>query len=66
MDRVGSGDAFSSGIIYSLLNDFDTEYAVNWAAASSALKHTIESDINFSSVEEIKALLEKRSGDVKR
>ena len=66
VDRVGSGDAFSSGIIYSLLHDFDTQYAVNWAAASGALKHTIESDINFSSVEEIRALLEKRSGDVKR
>lgn len=66
VDRVGSGDAFSAGLLYSLINGFEADKAVNFASASSALKHTVESDINYSSVEEIEAVLSKGFGDVKR
>ncbi len=66
VDRVGSGDAFSAGILYSMINGFDAEKTVNFASASSALKHTVESDINYSSVSEIEAVLSSGFGDVKR
>ena len=66
VDRVGSGDAFSAGLIYSILHGYDPVRAVCFAAASNAMKHTIADDINFASPEEIEALMEQRGYDVRR
>jgi 2-dehydro-3-deoxygluconokinase len=66
VDRVGSGDAFSAGFVYSLLHDFDEKSAVSFAAASCALKHEIINDVNFASVDEIEAVMDKGSFDVRR
>ena len=66
VDRVGSGDAFSAGIVYALQNGFSTERAVEFAEASCALKHTVLNDVNFVSKEEIFKLLENDTTDVKR
>lgn len=57
VDRVGSGDAFSAGLIYSMCNGYDSQRAIEFAAASNAIKHTIVSDINFSSVSEIEKII---------
>ena len=57
VDRVGGGDSFGGGLIYSLLNGYSDEEAINFAAAASALKHTIEGDFNRVSVEEVRALM---------
>ena len=56
VDRVGGGDSFGGGLIYSLLNKFSAEDAIEFAVAASCLKHTIEGDYNFVSVSEVKAL----------
>jgi len=56
VDRVGGGDSFGAGLIYSELNGFDTQRAVNFAAAASCLKHSIEHDFNLMSVAEVEAL----------
>lgn len=66
VDRVGSGDAFSAGIIYSVINNLPTDEAINFAAASNAMKHTILNDINYATVDEIKRLATDKSMDVKR
>ena len=66
VDRVGSGDAFSAGIIYSDIHGYTAGDAVEFASASSAFKHTVTKDINFSDVEEIKNIVSGCSGDVKR
>lgn len=66
VDRVGSGDAFSAGLLYGFLHGFSTEEAVRFAAASNAIKHTIHDDINFASVEEIEAILHRQGFDVRR
>lgn len=57
VDRIGGGDGFSSGLIYSLMNGFDSQSAVDFAVASSCLKHTIEYDFNLVSVPEVDALI---------
>jgi len=44
VDRVGSGDSFTAGFIAGLL-DNDLQYAVNLAAAFSALKQTTPGDV---------------------
>ena len=66
LDRVGSGDAFSAGLVYSDIHGCSVEESVAFAAASCAMKHEISDDINFASVKEIRALVEKQGFDVKR
>jgi len=61
VDRVGSGDSFSAGLIYSLLNGYDGQTAIEFAVAASALKHTIEGDYNIISEEEVMSVAD---GDV--
>lgn len=61
VDRVGSGDAFSGGLIYGLLTGMNMQETVEFAAASSCLKHTIHGDANLVSLDEVKTLME---GDV--
>ncbi|MBQ2265832.1 MAG: sugar kinase, partial [Clostridia bacterium] len=38
VDRVGGGDSFGAGLIYALLNGKDTQQAIEFAVAASALK----------------------------
>lgn len=66
VDRVGSGDAYSAGIVYSLLHGFDAQQTVDFAAASCALKHTVTGDINVSTLKEIDHHLTKGRHDVIR
>ena len=66
VDRVGSGDAFSAGLIYALSRNWPAADAVGFAAASNALKHTILSDINYSSVDEVLRVMKQAGFDVKR
>ena len=56
IDRVGGGDSFGGGLIYSLLTGKDTQSAVEFAVAASALKHTIEGDYNMVTVAEVEKL----------
>ena len=67
VDRVGGGDAFSSGLIYALMqNDWKHEDIVNFAVASSVMKHAIRGDTNITSVDQIKRLMNNASFDVQR
>ena len=56
VDRVGGGDSFSAGFIYAVLAGMKSEEAVEFAAAASCLKHSIEGDFNLLTVEEVKKL----------
>lgn len=56
VDRVGGGDSFGGGLIYSLLTDKAPQDAINFAVAASCLKHSIEQDFNLVSVKEVEAL----------
>jgi 2-dehydro-3-deoxygluconokinase len=56
VDRVGGGDSFGAGLIYAILNDYSSQEAIEFAAAASCLKHSIEGDYNQVSVEEVKKL----------
>jgi len=66
VDRVGSGDAFSAGLIYGINNGYTAKDCVDFASASAAFKHTVTKDINFASVEEIKKLQSSCGYDIKR
>ena len=56
VDRVGGGDSFGGGLIYSLITGKATQDAIEFAVAASCLKHSIEGDINLVSVSEVDAL----------
>ena len=48
LDRVGGGDAFASGLIYAMMQGYEPQEMVDFAVASSALKHTIHGDGNIT------------------
>jgi len=56
VDRVGGGDSFGAGLIFSQLKGFDDQKTINFAVAASALKHSIEHDFNLVSASEVSAL----------
>lgn len=67
VDRVGGGDSFGAGLIYSLLQGYDGQSSIEFAVAASCLKHSIEGDFNQVSVEEVhKLAMGDASGRVNR
>ena len=48
LDRVGGGDAFASGLIYAMMNNYKPMDLINFAVASSVIKHTIHGDANIT------------------
>lgn len=67
VDRVGGGDSFGGGLIYSLLSGFAPQETIEFAVAASCLKHTIEGDFNQVSVDEVQKLAKgDGSGRVQR
>lgn len=56
VDRVGGGDSFGGGLIYSLANGAKAQKAIDFAVAASCLKHSVELDFNHMSVAEVEAL----------
>lgn len=67
VDRVGGGDSFGGGLIYSLISGYDDQRAIDFAVAASCLKHAIEHDFNHMSVAEVAALAAgNASGRVQR
>ena len=56
VDRVGGGDSFGAGLIYSLIVGANPQDSLEFAVAASCLKHSVEGDFNMVSVAEVKAL----------
>ncbi len=56
VDRVGGGDSFGAGLIYSILNGKTAKETIEFAVAASALKHSIEGDFNRVTVKEVEKL----------
>jgi 2-dehydro-3-deoxygluconokinase len=67
VDRVGGGDSFAAGLIYGYLTLPTHQDALEFAVASSCLKHSIPGDFNRVTVDEVKSLLKGGgSGRVQR
>lgn len=67
VDRVGGGDSFGAGLIYSQLMGYEPQQSIEFAVAASCLKHTISGDFNQVTVDEVKKLAEgDGSGRVQR
>ncbi len=56
VDRVGGGDSFGGGLIYSCVEGAGPQETIEFAVAASALKHSIEGDFNLVTVDEVNKL----------
>ena len=66
LDRVGGGDAFASGLIYAMMHRYKPMDMINFAVASSVIKHTIHGDGNITDdAETIRAIM-NQNYDIKR
>lgn len=66
LDRVGGGDAFASGFIYALMHQYEPADMLNFAVASSAIKHTIRGDANLTDDAGTIRNLMNKNYDIKR
>ena len=56
VDRVGGGDSFGAGLIYSMISKKSPQDSLEFAVAASCLKHTIEGDFNLAVADEVEKL----------
>ena len=61
-DAIGTGDAFVAGFLTRRIDGGDVPDALQWGAATAALKRTIGGDIAVISREEVESVLEGESG----
>ncbi|MFB0566070.1 MAG: KHG/KDPG aldolase/sugar kinase fusion protein [Candidatus Aminicenantaceae bacterium] len=67
IDRVGAGDAFAAGLIYSILKGKKVQDALSFGVAAACLKHSICGDFNLVSIKEVERLAAgEMSGRVQR
>lgn len=66
LDRVGGGDAFASGLIYAMMHDEKPMDILNFAVASSVIKHTIHGDVNITDDAQVIKNLMNMNYDIKR
>ncbi|MDD3219877.1 MAG: sugar kinase [Lachnospiraceae bacterium] len=58
VDRIGSGDAYISGVLYGLLKyDGDCQKALEYGNATGAVKNTIPGDMQASGCDEIEQVI---------
>lgn len=62
VDRLGAGDAFTAGLVFSFLQNSTVPTAIAFATAAGCLAHSIEGDYNYSTREEIEALMQGDGG----
>lgn len=58
IDRVGGGDSFTAGLLYGLIQKYTEQDCIEFAAAASCLKQTIEGDFNRSTVQDVEHLMQ--------
>ena len=66
LDRVGGGDAFASGLIYAMMQNYRAMDMINFAVASSVIKHTIHGDANITDDAQTIRNLMNMNYDIKR
>lgn len=60
VDRIGSGDAYISGVLYGLLShDGDCRRALQYGNATSSLKNTIPGDLLSTDLKEIDGIIKE-------
>ena len=67
VDRIGSGDAYISGVLFGLIHYEDCRKALEFGNATGAIKNTIPGDMQASEFEEVTNIInEHQNKDVAR
>jgi 2-dehydro-3-deoxygluconokinase len=66
VERIGGGDAYAAGILYGIVEGMAPQELVEFAAAASVLKHTVQGDCNIFSPNEIKEFASHAPGKIVR
>lgn len=62
IDRLGAGDAFTAGLVFSFLQNAPPPATIAFATAAGCLAHSIEGDYNYSTRAEIEAVMHGDGG----
>lgn len=62
IDRIGSGDAYVSGVLYGLIKYQDAQKALEYGNATSSVKNTIPGDLPASDLREIEGIIRNHQG----
>lgn len=66
LDRVGSGDAFASGVIYGMLNGLAPQRYIDLASANAAYAMTCPGDTSTATLADLERMLDSGTGEIKR
>ncbi|MFX3616660.1 MAG: sugar kinase [Sporolactobacillus sp.] len=66
VDRIGGGDAFVAGTLHGILSHMSVEKTVQFATATSLLKHTVNGDWMTLSADDVQAWLDSPNSEVHR
>ena len=66
VDPVGTGDAFVGGYVASRLRDGAMSEALSYAAATAALKRTVDGDLAVVSPEEVESVVREEDTEISR
>lgn len=66
VDRVGTGDAFTTGLIFGQLEGRQGQELLNTAMASFVYKHTIEGDVGLLTRSQLDQLITNQQSDISR
>ncbi|MHD0370508.1 MULTISPECIES: sugar kinase [unclassified Mammaliicoccus] len=66
LDRIGTGDAYTSGLIHAELTNMNPQDAVDFSTASCALAHTISGDTPLYNVDDIIKVMKNEINDIER
>ncbi len=66
VDPVGTGDAFVGGYVTSRLRDGSISDALSYAAATAALKRTVDGDLAVVSPEEVESVVREEDTEISR
>ncbi|MEM7674364.1 MAG: sugar kinase [Myxococcota bacterium] len=66
VDRIGRGDAFAAGVLHGIAEGYEPARIIEFAAAASAIKHSIPGDWNLTSIDEVEMIASGKDFDVRR
>lgn len=66
LDRIGSGDSFASGLLFSLLEGKSTEEALEFGTAHAVFTLTTPGDTSSATVGDVESIMNKKTAKVVR
>lgn len=66
VDRVGTGDAFTAGVLHGRIVGLDEQATLEFGIAAAVFKHSVRGDFNLVSVRDVQQIVAPKSLDIRR